>query len=273
MKLPGLSLAALAATLFLAHGVTAQPPADRRPAPAPADAPARAALSTRAADLLQRFDKNADGRLDDTEVADARETMLQEQMARQAAQAARPNAEPFRQRLLELFDKNRDGRLDDEERAAARQYADERGLGENGEVREELLKRFDQNADGKLDDAERAALQRFLQERSGGRGQSPTPSGGKNEVAELEKFLRASMESSAAQMTRFDRNGDGKLDDAEWSAAREQLVRMLQGSEESLAGNSRAVDDRKRLEAVAAEVAKRRAMREKATREVGTAKP
>ena len=152
MKCPGLSPVLLAATLFIA------------PAAPGADAPPPA-MSSRAADLLKRFDKNGDGKLDETELADAREAMLQEQMQKQASRAALPGGEAMRAKMLEMFDKNRDGRLDDEERAAMRRYDEETGLGENGEVRDELLKRFDKNADGKLDETERAELVKFLQER------------------------------------------------------------------------------------------------------------
>jgi hypothetical protein len=169
MKRPGLTPHLLAATLFLTPGLRAQDAksdetaSSSRPATAPSAAPMR---SARAAELLKRFDKNGDGKLDDDELAEAHEVMMKEQMARQAAKSASPEGgERFRQMMLEMFDKNHDGRLDDDERAEARKYAEAHGLGEGGAVREALIKRFDKNRDGKLDAAETAELRKFLEAR------------------------------------------------------------------------------------------------------------
>lgn len=233
MKRPGLSPAFLSATLFLAGVALA--------AGQPAQEPA---LSARAADLLKRFDKNADGKLDEHELADARESMLQEQMNRQAAVAANPRGPQFVAKMLELFDRNHDGRLDEDERAAARRYAEENGLGENGEVREELLKRFDKNTDGKLDDAERAEMVKFLEARR----------------------AQASIQLREMLLRQFDRNGDGRLDDGEWAAAKEPILRIVNAPAATRQAEQKlAVDDEKqRLADIAAEVARRRAQREKA---------
>src|SRR5882672_4410553 len=87
MKRPGLVPLSLAATLFLVTSVRAadEPkPAEKPAAPAPA-----AMKRSRAAELLQRFDLNHDGKLDEDELAAAHEVMLKEQMDRQAALAAR----------------------------------------------------------------------------------------------------------------------------------------------------------------------------------------
>jgi Ca2+-binding EF-hand superfamily protein len=116
------------------------------------------------AELLKRFDKNGDGKIDDDERAAARETMLQEQMERQMTRAALfPGGEAaLRARVLEMFDKNRDGTLDDEERAAAQKFAAARGLGPNGDLGEALMKRFDKNGNGRIDEDERPAVREFF---------------------------------------------------------------------------------------------------------------
>ena len=242
MKRPGLSPALLAATLILTTIVVS---AADEPKPAPA------MRGSRADQLLKRFDKNGDGKLDEAELADAHEAMLQEQMTRQATIAAAPRAPQFQAKMLEMFDKNHDGRLDDEERAEMRKYAEQNGLGENGEVREELLRRFDKNADGKLDDAERMELQRFLEER---RGQGTAP------VREF--FLR-----------QFDRNNDGKIDEAEWAAAKEQVLRLVNAPTplQMDAGAPNPKEEQAKLERAAAEVARRRVLREQAAK--GASKP
>ena len=166
MKRFGLTPLSLAATLFLAAAPALHPQDEPRRNPKSEGAPPPLRIG-RPEEILQRFDKNGDGKLDEDEQAEAHEVMLKEQMGRQAAKAA---ATPdgglqFRRKMLELFDKNKDGRLDDDERAEARKYAEAHGLGEGGAVREELLKRFDKNADGKLDAEETAALRKFLRER------------------------------------------------------------------------------------------------------------
>ena len=274
MKRQGLTPLLLSATLFLAAGLRAAEEV-KTPAPSPAAAPPPAMTkATRAEELLKRFDTNHDGKLDEDEVAAAHEVMLREQMDRQAKIAAAPAGEKFRQRMLEMFDKNHDGRLDDEERAEMRKYAEEHGLGPDGEVREELLKRFDKNADGKIDDTERPAMEKFLQERRAQTGtmremllrQFDRDRNGKiddAELPELEKTMRARMESNPQQLERFDKNHDGKFDDAEWAVAREQLLRMLNNpppadAEATPAG---AATEQARLDKIAAEVAKRRAER------------
>ena len=46
---------------------------------------------------------------------------------------------------------------------------------------------------------------------------------GQADPAELENALRSRLEANPEQMRRFDKNGDHKLDDAEWTAARESV--------------------------------------------------
>ena len=240
MKCPGLSPVFLAATLFIA------PAEPGRAAEAPTPAPA---MSVRAADLLKRFDKNGDGKLDEAELADAREAMLQEQISRQIGAKDSPRTPQLPAKMLEMFDKNHDGRLDNEERAAMRRHFEENGLGSDGEIRRELLLRFDQDQDGKLNDTERAEMMRFLSALRVQRA-----------AQVRDYFLR-----------EFDRNGDGKLDENEWAAAKEQVLRVVNARapvqlEDALASTQ---EEQARLERVAAEVARRRELREKALKAIG----
>ena len=84
-------------------------------------------------EMIQKFDKNGDGKLDDAERAD-----------KKAAFAAR-RAE-HKQQMLAKFDKNGDGKLDDAERAQMKAaFAAERDA--------KLAERFaamDKNGDGRL---------------------------------------------------------------------------------------------------------------------------
>ncbi|MDI1318760.1 MAG: EF-hand domain-containing protein [bacterium] len=95
-------------------------------------------------EMLKRFDKDGDGKLDAAELGE----MMK---ARGAAGGQGLAGGPMRPQIMKLFDKNGDGKLDDEERAAAEKFRDEQ------------VKRFDKNGDGQLDPEERAeAMKAFL---------------------------------------------------------------------------------------------------------------
>jgi len=183
MKASSVFLGLLTAA-FLALPAGAQDEA--KPAAVPADAPKadRATeMAKRREELIKRFDKNGDGKLDEEEKAAAKEAMKMEGGGRGPGGA---EGEKRRAELLKRFDKNGDGKLDDEERAEmekARQLIQRNGGMDR--FRQEILKRFDKNGDGVLDDAERAEAQKFRQE----------------------------------MIRKFDRNGDGKLDDEERAEA------------------------------------------------------
>ena len=269
MKRSGLTPPIIAATLFMALAFAPNSAAQDTMAPAQA---ARAAK--RADELLKRFDKNRDGKLDDDERADAKEIMLKDQVDQQMSRtpALPPGLEPFRAQALEMFDRNRDGRLDEEERNAAHKYAVARQDGANDT--DDLKKRFDRNSDGNLDADERTTIERFLTElralgspqiRSELLRQFDQNSDGKiddNEFVELEKFVRPRVEASPTQVRRHDTNRDGKLDDAEWLAARGAIAQWLNSSgPAALESESMRPNDPAMLQRIADEVARRKAQR------------
>ncbi|MEO6874998.1 MAG: EF-hand domain-containing protein [Opitutaceae bacterium] len=133
MKKTVLSLVLGSATLFLAASRADVPKAAPPAPPAPA-------MNAAQAELLKRFDRNHDGKLDESELAIAHETML-----KQGFTAAPGDERPkkIRAAMLKRFDKNGDGQLD---------------AGERAEMRREILARFDKNGDGHLDENERAAM-------------------------------------------------------------------------------------------------------------------
>lgn len=238
MKRPGLIPPSLAATLFLLLTPVASLPAQEMMATTPAAKAAR-----KADELLKRFDKNGDGRLDDDERADAKDVMMQDNLDRQMARisaAAPGGGERFRTQALEMFDRNKDGRLDDDERAEAQKFAEARR--DPATAGEGLIKRFDRNSDGRLDADERGQAEAFLAEirayganrmRSELLRQFDRNADGKiddPEMAALEQTVRPRMESSPLQRRQYDANGNQKIDDAEWAVARTRLTQWLNGT-------------------------------------------
>jgi Ca2+-binding EF-hand superfamily protein len=238
MKRPGLIPPSLAATLFLLLTPVASLPAQEMMATTPAAKAAR-----KADELLKRFDKNGDGRLDDDERADAKDVMMQDNLDRQMARisaGAPGGAERFRALTLELFDRNKDGRLDDDERTEAEKFAETRRDPATAGL--ELTRSFDRNKDGRLDADERSQAEAFLAElrtygtnrmRSGLLRQFDRNADGKvddTEMAALEKTVRPRMESTPLQRRRYDANGNQKIDDAEWAVARTKIAAWLNGT-------------------------------------------
>lgn len=166
--------------------------------------------------LLGEFDADKNGKLDKTELAKAREAMAKRRRG-SGAQGV------DRRELLKRFDKDGDGRLNEEERQAAMKASrgasaagkrpDGNTAGRPGD-RREIMKRFDKNGDDKLDETERAAMRAAFANRRGDRRP-----GGPN--AARPKGTRPERTRPAGDFVkRFDKDGDGKLDDAERAAAR-----------------------------------------------------
>ena len=271
MKRPGLTPPFASATLFLIVACLSSLPAQEMAAGAGATKG-----SKRAEELLKRYDKNGDGKIDDDERADAKEGMMKDQIDRQMARAtALPGGlEQFRVQALEMFDKNRDGRLDEEERQAAQKFVAVRdGAAINVT---QLAKRFDQNGDGTIDAAEQATIERFIGElRALGGSQARSEllrmfdrnSDGKiddEEFVEVEKFVRPRIESAPEQLRRHDTNNNGILDDAELPAAPQAILLWLNASgPTAMAGESPRLDELDRQKRIAEDLARRRAESER----------
>lgn len=134
---------------------------DTPAAPATPARPARTARAQRppTADEIKQFDKDGDGKLDETEM----KAMLDARKAKfEAAQKA----------LLEKYDANHNGILDPDELAKAR--ADHEA---------ELIKKYDKDGDGKLSDEERKAIPASERYFMGGMGAPGGRTGGRRGAA------------------------------------------------------------------------------------------
>ena len=87
-------------------------------------------------EILEKFDTNGDGKLDETE-------------RKAAMQARREQAGQRREKMLEKFDTNGDGKLDESEREAMKKEMEAK--------RKEILDKYDTDGDGKLSPEERQA--------------------------------------------------------------------------------------------------------------------
>ncbi len=166
--------------------------------------------------MLEKFDANKDGQLDDQEKA----AMKAEFEAMKAE---------MEKKLLEKFDANKDGQLDDQAKAAIQaEFEAKRGerqpgcgkgpkgprhhkghghgpkgprhmgpQGPKGDMHKKMMEKFDANKDGQLDDQEKAAMKAEFEARK----------------AEMEKKL----------LEKFDANKDGQLDDQEKAAIKAEF--------------------------------------------------
>lgn len=159
-------------------------------------------MEKRRQEMLQRFDKNGDGKLDDEEKAAMKAALKQEREAAKVSGsgdigslgggagqpgpgADAPRGDRFIQEMIKRFDKDGDGKLDAAELGEAlkaRLAGGQGGFGgpggAAGPMRGQMMKMFDKNGDGVLDESERAEAQKYRDE----------------------------------QIKRFDKNGDGVLD-------------------------------------------------------------
>jgi len=158
MNLANLSPLAFSATLFLALSLArAQAPAPETPLLAPPSV-ASSALSPEEAEVLRRYDRNGDGRLDEAERMEAHLS------ARRDGRIGGRIGQAVYARLLQTFDRGHRGALSPEEQFQAVAYLQ----AERPVLYQALLRRFDRDRDGRLDPGETAALFRGLERRADG---------------------------------------------------------------------------------------------------------
>ena len=169
------------ATLFLTGIAVAQPVApdavsaespaasseDMGPALAP---PTRHAhpLTPQEQSLLQRYDKNGDGKLDAAELDAAHGAAQQAKMGRDVI------ARQIYDRLLTQFDTGHEGKLNSDQQKQAVDFLQTN----RPRIYQAVARQFDRNADGKLDAGETAALFQYFANLPSDLNAASTPAGG-----------------------------------------------------------------------------------------------
>ena len=189
--------------------------------------------------LLAKYDANKDGRLDTAE----REIIRTDRLRPQSRERSPRRQFRYPDEVVARFDRNDDNELEGEEFDAARQWVDKRFKEINAE--------YDADKDGRLNTAERAALSKQIE-------------GGKfKDIGWLTRYLVRSPRSSRGDrnrdmrggesgqsrggiLRRSDKDGDGRLSEAELTAARAALKQFEAELERERRTGIRRVPSRER---------------------------
>ncbi len=168
MKKDFLVLTALTLSSIATLAVQAQPDANGPPPVGPGTGGDDAKRQEHRQRMLQKFDANHDGQLDDNEKAQMRAEMQKRWQQRQGVAPGLGDSNGINaQRGQGLDQHGPGGGFNDQERQ---------------EHRQRMLQKFDANHDGKLDDNEKAQMHEFMQrrrqEREQGGGGFSGPGGG-----------------------------------------------------------------------------------------------
>jgi pyruvate/2-oxoglutarate dehydrogenase complex dihydrolipoamide acyltransferase (E2) component len=139
----------------------------------------------------------------------------------------------MQQQFLKQFDIDRDGRLSDQEKMAAQEAMRRNGLNmgiapSGFPGADQFAKQFDRDRDGKLSPQEAMAAQAAFQRLRNSAGRGPVSGGGGSSIPQQPAAPVAPAGEQKAKkvsplVKRFDKNGDGKLNDEEKAAAQAEL--------------------------------------------------
>jgi len=122
------------------------------------------ALTPQEQELLAKFDKNGDGRLDQAELDAAHGAAQQQKAGREVM------ARQMYDQLLEKFDTAKEGKLNPDEQKQALEFMKT----SRPRIYAAFVKQFDRNADGELNEAETAAMFQYLSYLPSGLGKLAT---------------------------------------------------------------------------------------------------
>ena len=183
-----------------------------------------ARTAMRAGYELRRYDANNDGKLDDKEAAER--------------DKGRAESDKRRKEFNDRFDKNKNGKIDEDERSAIGEYyrnrrydtnndgkLDENETAARDKQRKEFYERFDKNKNGQIDEDERGPVGEYFRERRELETYDKNKDGklDETETAERDKGRAEREKRREESRKRFDKDGDGKLNEAEERAYRESF--------------------------------------------------
>lgn len=113
-----------------------------------------------------------------------------------------------------------------------------RGQGERRVHREHLVQKFDANKDGKLDEQEKAEMEKFIEARRQQRGARGEKQGRRGHGARGEGHP-----GREEFMKKFDKNGDGQLDDEERAAMRKAIQEHRRARKDQATPKEGAADE------------------------------
>lgn len=124
---------------------------------------------------------------------------------KQAPQRAERGKRPIPPQMIEKFDKDGDGVLNDEEKASMRQT-----------MKAKMLKKFDKDGDGVLSDDEKATMRKEMKNRRG-------PEARKCPPPPPPHFRDGKRPMPPQMIERFDKDGDGVLNNEEKTTMRKEM--------------------------------------------------
>jgi Ca2+-binding EF-hand superfamily protein len=214
--------------------------------------------------LLEKYDKDGDGKLNEAEREAARAEFTKQAPATKPQDApsrtrkpieggdnpqgrrggpSREDMEARRAEFMKQFDKDGDGEISEEERAAMREQFEKR----REEFRAEMLKKYDKDGDGEMSEEERNTARDDMRSKFQEITKKYDKDGsGRLEREEMEAAREAGAlegmpvpggpgfgrrgpggpgdeERRAEMMKRFDKDGDGELNEEERAALREEF--------------------------------------------------
>jgi Ca2+-binding EF-hand superfamily protein len=136
--------------------------------------------------------------------------------------------EAARQQMLRQFDRDGDGALNPQEQAAADQTMMQGAVGGVPVGNNPFLKQFDRDGDGKLNAAELRQAREYwdrMRRKGGGpqRGFDPRGGGSAPQPAAPVADKKQEQDKVSPLVKRFDKDGDGKLNETEKAAAQAEL--------------------------------------------------
>lgn len=183
--------------------------------------------------LLEKYDKDGDGKLnaeereaaraelvkqapqDDPEAQPIRERRTPEEIARDRR---RTEFDARRRQFELLYDKNKDGELSDEERDALQEEFRKRGE----QRRQEFMKQWDKNGDGEIDESEREAIRADFDKRRQENVKKYDKNGDGDLNDEEREAMFADFRKQREEMTaKYDKDKDGILSFEEMDKARD----------------------------------------------------